>query len=255
MNDPFSDLSSAFAESDAKPDRIPPIRILDMFVLMTGVALAFFFTQQMQRLYAEGNRAVGSTKTWALIIQGFYSIPFGVSIASLYWFVNQKRIVGKFFCEPGHWLLAQSTLYLVILNGVQLVALWAGASTSIFFKVYCVCSVICSLATVIFLMVGSSKVEGSWQWLFILQIFGAGGSAVVFITIAMEINVLIPISEVAGAIFYAACLLLLAVAVVSDLRHSRSRDWLHWIAVGMEVINILVTPILFYLLQYFSVDL
>ena len=214
-----------------RPDRLPPIRILDLMALTA--AMAFVFMIQSQWMDVEPQAF--NTTAW-LVLSMVAAVPAGIAFASIFWIANQKRITGRFLIQPGHWILASYALdttftfafWLFLFRNSELnspglltpffaslgLTYFAAGGLMIFglfFTPIRWWGVIASLAT-------SYGISGMSFMVNLTMINAAPAPAMHWIAIL----------EYGKFAANTICILFLIIAMVVDIRKKTSRDWLHW---------------------------
>ena len=115
-------LDTSDFDANAKPTRLPPIRILDFLVLTTAMAFVFMLQEKMNRQ----NGLPETNMVFDFVFRLAYAIPAGFSIAAIYWLIVQRRITGRFFHQPGHWFLAGFAVLQVGMVAVSLLYFSSG---------------------------------------------------------------------------------------------------------------------------------
>ena len=113
------------SETDSATAELPRFGILDLMVVTTAFALIFALRQAM----SQQNLGFESDLVWFQVLeQSAFALSLGLPLAAVYRFHMQKKIVGQYLVEPGHWLLLGilvSNIGFIILMALSLI-LFAG---------------------------------------------------------------------------------------------------------------------------------
>ena len=236
--------------------RIRPFGIIDLIVVTTAMAVLF----KLHGLHMS-SRSSDSGPMWMLLVFG-YAMSSGLALSALYWLPMQFSGTGKFFRQPGHWILGCFSIFSIggvaflvcfIIHGPSLDITDAllPAVGLLVWSVSYLCGAI--LATV-----AAFKVRGGWR------------VSMMFL-IAFSISVMVAYAMGAIAIFFSLSSMFYylswfqggqqvvgflvaittGVAVCIDLVKKSRRDWLHWIGVVVVVVDLALVPLLQFVSFYF----
>ena len=242
-----------------KPDRLPPIRILDILVLTTTMAFVFMIQEQFER--AQGAPILpAALKYGAKLV---YATHSGIALAAIYWLILQKRITGKFFQQPGHWILAsnaisQTTMLIVwFLFSAEGDDLSDQGFPSVLFCSFFLAELLSSAI----LILATFKIRGIWRWVTGLLSVASLATALTFLATAFFFrttgpsSIAISISSFFGAVATIAGALnvfFVLFAINTDRKTRTSRDWLHWISLIVFFSQSIAQPIFSYLYTHYA---
>ena len=209
----------------------PPLRIHHLFAVTTVTAA--FFTLQKWLLPA------GDVDTAGIFVSGYgilRAISVSLAMTVLGFAIVWRRAGLAFFHCPGHWLLlfeGLPLLYYITLAWLALRRLSEGNSyNQLPFHVYFLSIFICMLALTI-LSVRKGADSRWWRAYFIFQ------GCVFF---AIPVAALVGLSGQHFVDLYSCGLLCVLIAsLMADRLSHRSRDWPHWIGVGVMSLTIITT--------------
>ena len=236
--------------------RIRPFGIIDLIVVTTAMAVLF----KLHGLHMS-SRSSDSGPMWMLLVFG-YAMSSGLALSALYWLPMQFSGTGKFFRQPGHWILGCFSIFSIggvvnwvcfIIHGPSIVhgdALLPAVGLLVVSISY-LCEGI--LATV-----AAFKVRGGWRvsmmFLIAFSISGMVAYATIAIGILFSLNSMFDYvamfqggQQVVG--FFAA--ITIGVAVCIGLVKKSQWDWLHWIGVVVAVVDLVLVPLLRFVSIYF----
>ena len=238
--------------------RIRPFGIIDLIVVTTAMAVLF----KLHGLHMS-SRSSDSGPMWMLLVFGYAmsSVWSGLALSALYWLPMQFSGTGKFFRQPGHWILGCFSIFSI---GRVVFRVWFihGPSLDItdallpavgllVWSVSYLCGAI--LATV-----AAFKVRGGWRvsmmFLIAFSISGmvayAMGAIAIFFSLSSMFYYL---SWFQGGQQVVGFLVAITtgVAVCIDLVKKSRRDWLHWIGVVVVVVDLALIPLLQFVSVYF----
>ena len=236
--------------------RIRPFGIIDLIVVTTAMAVLF----KLHGLHMS-SRSSDSGPMWMLLVFG-YAMSSGLALSALYWLPMQFSGTGKFFRQPGHWILGCFSIFSIggvvflvcfIIHGPSLDITDAllPAVGLLVWSVSYLCGAI--LATV-----AAFKVRGGWRvammFLIAFSISGMVAYAMGAIGILFSLNSMFDYvamfqggQQVVG--FFAA--ITIGVAVCIGLVKKSQWDWLHWIGVVVAVVDLVLVPLLRFVSIYF----
>lgn len=237
------------------PKRLPPVRIWDLMVLTTSMAVVYLLQGWLSDFQPELN-----SDAWN-IMRLISSVPSGIALASVYWIVNQKCLTGKFFLQPGHWVLASQAV--LMLQTIVAVLLLASSAEDIFQAGAWVRATLISFGLIHLLasliLVGGLRF-GSIRWRLVLgatALIYASESLIylsqaapfqfAFTTVVAFVSPFEFVASICGILF-------LVVAVMIDIRTRTRRDWLHWAGVAVLIFESVITPIVQWIfIRYFFI--
>jgi hypothetical protein len=185
-----------------------------------------------------------------------YAIPAGVSFAAIFWLINQKRITGSYFLQPGQWVLAGFSA-----SQICSLTIWFAFSSQEYFlsndpSGLFGCLIVGELTALVFPLFGVLRHTGIWRWLLasVVAAFATTGlgylvNIVQFQTLGIsaffsDASDASDAMQLLLAITFLASNVLLLVATISDYKTGASRGWLHWVGAMMVVLYFVVLPIL-----------
>ena len=249
--DHSSDKSSPFVS--------PRIGIVDLMVLTASMSLVFALREKMNQVGWNFQTDV----LWFKIVEHIcFCLLFGLPIAAIYRFIIQKKHVGRFFLEPGHWLLF-STFLMVIASSVS-VFLWDqegdlnNDNAGWYFLPHSASSLIASC-----LLFRGMAVVGKWWKTFlaliaVTELVGAINYLAFYWMISLDSWMGDPLTDTLGWIDTAlqpVIFVSLTLLVLKELRKGPARDLWHWAGVLVSYVSCLFYPIIYwiYMNYYFSV--
>ena len=245
--------------SDPQPPQLPPLGILDLMVFTAGMAVAF----ACRNLFEEISWGFRTNLLWFKVIhQTCMCLYFGLPLAAIYRFWLQKKSLGKFLLEPGHWIIA-STL-VVVVGQIACTLLFyrfreesfsSGPNCFIFVTVLmCICSGLLAL--------GAWRFRSWWRILLLLMAIEhlvmagqmLGYASIVGNIIAFGddwfIEVLVWIDSAFNVI---VSLGVLIVAIKECLKGPKRGLW-HWLGLFLLLIGHIISPILNWIYSVYLFD-
>ena len=173
-----------------------------------------------------------------------YSIINGFLISSIVWFSQIRKLHGKYFLHPGHWLISIFGFYalanFVGLLWSVLVTSFADASSYEWVSTgLLVLSIPPSLTGWLICLFAAIRLKGMWRLAFIIQLIP---KAIFFFVFARFFTFSqIYFIQVVPEILIG---LVLIIPISMDLYNKVGRDWLHWLAVIIAILQMLIIPII-----------
>lgn len=166
----------------------------------------------------------------------------GIFVVSLFWFIAAKKTCNRHFLHPGYWLIAiQGLSALAQFFPFLVFALfqWSGSPPvqSLFF----ILSALFSLTGWLVALHGAIKHTGWWRFFFVLMLVP---TLLIQFIFARFVG---PQQLTAVALIHQggmSCFLLLPI--ISDIRKSVIRDWIHWLGVALALLMMFIAPVIFY---------
>ena len=253
--------ATQLADSTTKQSRIRRFGIVDMLVLTATFALGI---QLQTRLGYDFVLASIPTdfRSGLLLVAGLICLGgISLSLASIYWLIEQKRTTGKFFREPGHWILASAACVPLLMVAIFLLFPASEKATGNEFSsthfldegLFTFLSIRPCLIvlTSIFLCAGLPQSRKHWQFVLLCLICSALVTALTFHGVPNQLTSLTlnPWESDSPEAFFNLttafrCLAALALifAVMIDRYRGISRDWLHWAGVLLIFCFVVLSP-------------
>ena len=235
---------------------IRPFGIIDLIVVTTAMAVLV----KLDGLYMSSENS-DSVPMWMLIVF-IYAMSSGLALSALYWLPMQFSGTGKFFRQPGHWILGCFSIFSIggvvdlvcsIIHGPSL-----DQSGALLPAVGILVLSVGSLCGAILATVAAFKVRGGWRvsMMFLIAfsisgmvVYATGAIAIHFRSSSMFYYVLW-FQEGKQIVGFVAAITT-GVAVCIDLVRKSQRDWLHWIGVVVAVVDLVLVPLLQFVSVYF----
>jgi len=255
-------------KSDLEPmespgSQMPPIGIVDLMVLTAAMAFVFAIRDRMTQL----GWIFHTDVLWFRAIEHVtFCLMMGLPLASFFRFVVQKRIVGRYLVEPGHWLLFAMGLKTCAQTFPILAMAMLGFSTSHIDSsnalLYFLPNAIVSLLSAWVLFRGSRIVGKWWKSILLLMVLIELVEAIQMLLILLLVQSF-STWRISSWISYVTwgdyvlkfglcvCLFLL---VIKELRKGPDRDFWHWIGALIPFVGCLIYPILSYVYSNYLFD-
>jgi hypothetical protein len=229
---------------DSKPERLPPFGVLDLLILVSCLGLVFAFQEQAASF---GWFGPNENRLIQLITRLVLAIQFGIPLAAIYWLVKQKRITGKFFWQPGHWMLFAICILVVLLMTAlpisrELEDQSLGAGPGILTVL-----MLGNIVTAITFLVATYFVQLRWRGVFLTyfatELLSSCSLLIFLLAVNNNMNSnwmswMEPIEGISN-VAQLACFTCLLIAVCMDLVQRKQRGWLHWAGI-LVMFNLVV---------------
>jgi len=241
--------------------RIRPFGIIDLIVLTTVMAFQF-------KLYSSYMSIINNSDTTPMWIRMplvfIYTMSSSLALSALYWLPIQFSCTGKFFRQPGYWILGCFSI--VSIGGVARSICFLNFDPTLDsaknYALYAILlvSIVANICGAILLIVSVFKVQGRWRVAIIFLIaylFVGIIRLVMFIFMYTNIFWFIdysPWCETVEFLVGATTAATIVVAGGLDLMKRAPRDWLHWTGVVVAVIVLALMPLLQFASTYLSVE-
>jgi len=221
------------------------------------MAFVFMLQDRMNRQTSE------TFVIFGFVFRLVYAIPAGFSFAAIYWLINQKRVTGRFFLQPGHWFLAGFAI-----QQVGMLAVWfpfvssgdavLGNGVSVVWG----CMAAIQIAAVVILFFGVVRNHGTWRWLLgiVATVYLVTSLNLVANILMFQMTTGVRSSwinsmlffhglQILMAIGYVIGIIILTIAMLRDYTGKTSRDWLHWVGALMVTFHFIIMPMLTWIMS------
>ncbi len=243
-------------ENEQAGQRIRPFGIIDLIVVTTAMALQF----KLYGLYM-ANSNINSVSMWMPLVF-IYAMSPGLALSALYWLPMQFSCAGKFFRQPGYWILGCFSIVAVggVARSICFLNFDPSLDPAINYVLYAILflSIVANVCGAILLVVSAFRVQGRWRvaMIFLIAYFLVGSIrlAMLAFTYAGMFWFIehLPWSETVEFVVGAIAAVALVVASCLDLVKRAPRDWLHWIGVVVAVVDLALVPLLEFASAYFA---
>lgn len=244
-----SELDETRVQLPIAPDRLPAFGVLDLLILVSCLGLVFAFQEQAASF---GWFDPNENKLIQLIARLVLAIQFGIPLAAIYWLVKQKRITGKFFWQPGHWMLFASSIFVVLMMAAVPIFKFLEDQSSGAGYGMLTFLMLSNIATAIIFLVATYFVPLRWRGVFLTYFTTellSSCTLLIFLSAVknnMNSNWMSWMEPIEGISNFAqlACFICLLLALCIDLVQRKQRDWLHWAGILVMVNLVVVNSVL-----------